>query len=237
MLHFFITFSRGDLIPESSLSKFLATFPKWLYVYEYGSSGSNLHYHAIVGMEAPALRTDKITEKARSGVYSQASLNKVDLESGTLRFLVQTKSCSSKAGGWQKLYAEYLSKETHNKDFKYLKKSDNWDTKELENIYKTYKITGLLRRSVILTLKNAPLMIKNFVEEQEADYKDLSTKHWLLLMMKHDYICHHLFDDNQLTKIDIGFQALMGAPMYDIQLRKKNHIKTDEVVLPYIFSD
>jgi len=232
MIHYFITFSRGDLIPKGSLDNYLKTFKKWLYVHEFGDSGSNLHYHAIVGMDAPGQRSDKITEKARIAVYPGDSLLKIQDESGTLRFLVQTKSCSTKAGGWQKLYTDYLSKEAHNKEMKNLTKSDTWDTKELDNIYKQAKIFTILKRDIFVTLKTAPRMILQYAEEQEENPRQFTARQWMELMMRNNYICHHLFDDKQLIKIQIGFNALtyVSEPT---KLKPKTKIPKDQ----YIYVD
>lgn len=52
-------------------------------------------------------------------------------------------------------------------------------------------------------------MIKQYIEETlEDDPQKYTARGAMVLMMQHNYVCHHLFDTNQLTKIDIGFRAL-----------------------------
>lgn len=207
MPFFFTTLTLVDNLPISSLESYLASYPKWLYVHEYGKSNDNHHIHSLFyATEEQAKRTDKLTANFHN-LYDKDFMKNLPDKSK----LVRTKQ----APKWQDLYKRYLLKEASNSKFTDIK-HDGFEVTMLQRLYKEANVENILCKKVKVSLVSAPQYIYNYMKEKgiPTNYSYIKT---MQHMMSDGYIMHHLTDEHTLDKINNGLQNLLYPILFKPQ--------------------
>lgn len=190
---YFITLTLINPRVVKNFNSLIATYSKYVWVKEYGSSGSNPHFHLIIQVPKK-IRTDNITTKFKSICYLPS-----DTPGLGSRHLVRTKYCYD----FGTLYNAYFKKEKVEIHFK------GWEKKVLDKLpVKDYiSLSKIMKDKIILNKVNAPYVIYEY-----ALRKNLTEKPFIDIvyaMIKDGYAISHLFG-RIMKNVRTGYLLVSG---------------------------
>lgn len=197
MPQFFSTLSKADEVCTDSLQTFLDKHgSKYFMVHEQGQHGTNHHIHFYIHTESYSA-TDTLTRALREKCYPTDFIKKLD----TTRKLVLTRKVNS----IEKSLVYMVKEQNSYKNLKYF----NFDKKYIDKIFKKSGLEKVTQCRNILTLMQAPYILAPLMDLHLPHCLG-TTEHHLSKLVADNYIVHHLFDENSLTKITKGLQALQS---------------------------
>lgn len=194
-MKFFTTLSQSQEIHNESLELFLEKNTwKYFLVYEQGKEGTHDHIHIYIDSDTWS-STDSLTRSIRK-VYDPQYLKKLD----NTRYLVKTKKCKNIDKACQYMMKEQTSYKSG--------KSKNFDSQFLKTAFKKAGLYKLAQHRVKLTLSTAPyVLVEKFAFKVPPTVGEI--QHKLGLLIKEDYIVHHLFDIDKLNKIALAVKYIL----------------------------